>query len=250
MTLAEYFALPDIEKLVLAEEKLAIKANKKTWTYSGTAGVYYIAWTEPEVVEVTENGASLGERYSIAACGTTASTFFYDIWASRLYVHLAGGGDPGTMTGLNYDHSVNAFFWVCFTNRQERRDADPVVYSIEENILLNGTLDFWSSPTALHNWTAYTAGTSTVNRDDVTTYNSDSAYSARIDVDAGGDEAGFYQAFTFRPGALCRIRFKYLMTLIGDGASIRIINSGGTFRWIQPGPGPPGRGPTSPSRIA
>ena len=116
---------------------------------------------------------------------------------------------------------------MCFTNRQERRDADPVVYSIEENILLNGTLDFWSSPTALHNWTAYTAGTSTVNRDDVTTYNSDSAYSARIDVDAGGDEAGFYQAFTFRPGALCRIRFKYLMTLIGDGASIRIINSGG-----------------------
>lgn len=227
MTLAEYYALPDIEKLVLIEEKLAIEANKQTWIYSGTAGVYYLPWTEPEVVAVNEDGETLDERYSVAACGTTASTFFYDIWASRLYVHLTGGGDPGTMTGLDYNHSVIPFFWRCFTNRQERRNADPVVYSIEENILLNGTLDFWSSPTALHNWTAYTAGTSTVNRDEGTTYNSDSAYAARIDIDAGGDEAGFYQAFTFRPGALCRIRFKYLMTLVGDGASIRIEDSGG-----------------------
>lgn len=80
--------------------------------------VYYADLDIGEIVEVEEDGVDLSKQSSSADVLTNASSFYHDFFAGRLYVHLAAGDDPSGFTSPDYNHSVVAFVWKCFSNRQ------------------------------------------------------------------------------------------------------------------------------------
>src|SRR5512136_76710 len=106
-TIADLAILPDLEKLAVVDWELARALEAESWTATGS-GSYYLAFTDGEVVRVQIDGVELAERFSVATCDAIASTFYYDIANSRLYVHTPDGDSPAA-AGPKY--SVVAFFF-------------------------------------------------------------------------------------------------------------------------------------------
>lgn len=107
----------DWVKLLLFEAKPGKQLNAQTWT-AESGGAYYLDLAIGEIVSVEEDGSALTEASDMADCIATASSFYHDFFAGRLYVHLAAGDAPDSFTSPDYDHDVIAFVWKCFTNRQ------------------------------------------------------------------------------------------------------------------------------------
>jgi hypothetical protein len=89
---------------------------------SGKTYTYEVAVEERgiDVSTVLENGAAYTEKSSVNEVEATASTFYFDYWGRKLYVHTSTGDDP-------VDFQILAEFWVYFT---DYKTADhPAIYN-------------------------------------------------------------------------------------------------------------------------
>jgi len=119
MTFSDFAALPILDKIILVEIKAGREVESETWTATG-AGSWWMAFdpaADGEVVAVKSNGSVYSKVASIALCDSTASSWFFDFAAKRLYVHTSGNNSPST-GGPSYTYCLIAYFWACFTNRQ------------------------------------------------------------------------------------------------------------------------------------
>ena len=117
----------DLEKVFLVEMKPGKEVEGETWTATGS-GSYYCSFADGEVVEIKENGSAYTKVASVAACDSTASSFFFDYDNQRLYAHTSGNDSPGTKADGAYKYCLIAYFWLCFTNQQYTGD-DAIIFT-------------------------------------------------------------------------------------------------------------------------
>jgi len=115
----------DWKNLRIVEIKVGKQLNAAVWTQDGDV------WSTPfiygEAVEIQVDGVSLIKETIYANCAALEGSFFHDFFAGILYVHLAGGVNPGAYVSPSYTYNIVAFFWKCFANRQEV-GAEAVVF--------------------------------------------------------------------------------------------------------------------------
>jgi len=219
--IVEFSNAPDLEKLIIVEIELARKLEEQTWTQHGTyTNTWYISMPDDaEVHKVKEDGTEYDEVFSISDCNGTASQFYYDDLNKVLYVHTSGSDDPATLDGSDPKYSIIAYFWELFSNRPKQVERF-------DNVLINPGLEYWESTTNLEDWTENTAGSSIVEQDGTTVYDSDSAYSAKLSIDASDSVAHIRQNITLRPGRKARVRFKYKNSAVGKNGWLIFRDSG------------------------
>ena len=132
MNFAQWSILPDVEKLVVFEARVAKELEFDTWTATGS-GSYWVTFdpaARGEVVAVNVNGTAYVRAASVVACDGTTSSFYPDLAAGRLYIHMAAGDSPANKTGGAYDYCVLAYFWIGIVNAQPE-DA-PVFFTPQD----------------------------------------------------------------------------------------------------------------------
>jgi len=228
MNFAQFIELADQEKLIIAEIQPARQLEQQAWEFppTGYSYLYSLPFTDGEIVKVTIDENELIEVFSLASCESTASSFYYDPWNQYLYVHTPNGDSPETtISGGEYKYCIMAYFWIGFCN--EQRKDNQVNFEKRENVLEDGGLELWSSVTNLKKWTESISGTSTINRDSTETYDTQSAYSVRLDIDCANSDAYIYNAadIKLRPGGKAKIRFKYKTGLALPSITFKNIGS-------------------------
>ncbi|MCK4794491.1 MAG: hypothetical protein KAV87_62760 [Desulfobacteraceae bacterium] len=94
----------------------------------------------------------------------------------------------------------------------------------EEEILEDGPVELWASPTDLDWWTESLSGTSTVNREDSEVHGG--TYSCRIDIDANNNSAFIYQIFPMIPGKKYRLVIWYKNSIAEKIVTVQLRDSG------------------------
>jgi len=244
MNLADFQALDDWEKLVVVEIEVGRKLQGEAWVQcgSGVTNAFYISLLDDgEVHRVEIDGSALTEKFSIADCHGTASTFYYDDLAKILYIHTPDSDDPAE-SGPKYN--IVAFWWEYFSNRPKPLQpyvhkygmflygAEPKYgeYTIGpyEDILkeANGSLEFWTTATDAEEVTETTPGGSTVNKE-TTEVDGDKSYaSARLDINAGNDLAQIRWTVTLPPRRKVKIRVRYKNSVAGKTSYLAVVDSG------------------------
>lgn len=218
MGFEDFIKLPDKERIFLIEAKVAKEVQGLSWTATGS-GSYWCSFSWGEVLVVSELLNSSGavtvysEVGSIANCDSTTSSFYYDHTNGRLYVHPSGDDSPDTSS----KYTILAYICIGFSN-------EDVVYSREEEALLDGNLEQWYSATDLVQWYEYVSGTSTVNRESSDVYKG--TYSVRLDIDASDNLAYVQASVTLTPGCKCKIVVWYKNSTTGKTAQILLKDSG------------------------
>jgi hypothetical protein len=228
---ADLILLPEARRLVITEHKPSIEVERRTWSASG-GGSYYASMTDGEIIEVKENGSAYAERFTVAECDATVSTFFMDLVNRRLYLHTSTGVSPSHQTGGVYDFCLLAYFLVGFADRADADGRDPA-FAPEIEKLLDGGFEDWTSATALTKWTKYESGTSVIARETTEIYSG--AYSLKMTVDAAGDQVLVSQTnLMFRPGCKGRVRFRVKSTVAAPGivVSWQLQDSAGNI-WLD-----------------
>jgi len=87
----------------------------QTYTYEMTTTERGI-----DISSVLENGTAYTEKSSIATVEATASTFWFDYYNRKLYIHTSDGTDP-------VDYQILAEFWLYFTDYKTA--GYPAVYN-------------------------------------------------------------------------------------------------------------------------
>jgi len=236
MNFAQFIELADQEKLIIVEIQPARELQEQDWEAppTGYSFIYSLPFTDGEVVKITIDENELAEVFSLTDCDSTASSFYYDPWNQMLYIHTPDGDSPETtISGGEYKYCIMAFFWVGFCNDQ--RKDDQVNFERRENVLEDGEFELWASATDLKKWVESIAGTSTINRDGTETYDKDSAYSVRLDIDCANSDAYIYTLnnFKLRPGGKAKLRIKYKtglalpqITLRDSGSNVYLDSNG------------------------
>ncbi len=207
-----------------------------TWYTSFTAGI-------PDRIKqqvVDDTIITNTERFSIAECDGTASSWYYDFTNKVLYVHTAGSDDPGVdlpdpLGGERYIYAIIVNYWYYFTNKQFT--DFPVIYPRTTEAFLNPDFENWTSSTALVNWSLSAGGSSTVSR----VYVSDrakGAYVIGMVIDAGNTQGNAYQDITLPSGAKCKLSIDYKHAdpaktskiIIRDSGSNKYLNSSGNWQ--------------------
>ena len=218
-SIADFAALPDLEKVVLAELKPGRQLAEETWTQHGVStNAWYLSFTDGEVVSVEEDGVEYDEEFSIVDCHGNASSYYYDDLNQVLYIHTSGSDDPATLVSGDPKYSIVAFFWIVFANK-------PKDYERYDQLLVNHIFNFWSTATNAEEWTEGVAGTSTVARDTAVYDDSIHLYSCKLTIDAGGDAAYILQAISTKPQRKCKIKVLY-KTTAGETAGLFVRDLG------------------------
>jgi len=131
MEFSEWVKLPDIERVFLAEIKVAKEIHSFAWTATGS-GSYWCNFSYGEVVEVTEDGNAYTKVASVAECDSTASSFYYDFDNSKLYIHTSNGHSPSSIIDDEYEFYLLAFLWKCHTSSQFADTDDKIVYTPQD----------------------------------------------------------------------------------------------------------------------
>lgn len=94
--LSDRLEAPNTKKLALLE----VTAGERLyfWTLSTGYTYTYEAAISHRVTGIRANGAALNARASIAAVDATASTYYWDQAAAKVYVHCPAGVSPYTLT--------------------------------------------------------------------------------------------------------------------------------------------------------
>jgi len=112
---------PDPELILLCEIHPRIElsgftlTSAKTYTYELTVEERGI-----DIDSVLENGVAYTETSSIANVEATASTFYFDYYGRKLYIHASDGTDPAAF-------QILAGFWLYFTDFDT--SAAPTVFN-------------------------------------------------------------------------------------------------------------------------
>jgi hypothetical protein len=80
-----------------------------------------------EILDVKSSGSSYTKAASVAACDSTASSWFYDSDANKLYIHTVDGDSPSEATLGVYKYLLQAFTMVCICDDQARTDR--IIYT-------------------------------------------------------------------------------------------------------------------------
>ena len=101
-----------------------------------------------------------------------------------------------------------AYFWECYTNRQD--PDNPAIYEREDELLIDGAFEIWLSTTNLRYWVENIAGGSTTITRSTDTYDEDSAYAVEFSIDAVPNAAYIFRNSDTKPGRkhIARIRYK------------------------------------------
>lgn len=110
---------PIAERVILTDTEVAHRIDTHAWTQDGATGAWWISHThtdkfgehEGEPNRVKVNGVEFTED-TLANCRTTASTWYWDAAMQYLYVHVAGGIDPGGGAFI-----IVAYLWRRFGSR-------------------------------------------------------------------------------------------------------------------------------------
>lgn len=225
LTAADLVAAPDFKKLLVCEWELARKLEAETWTATGGGG-YYLAFADGEVHRAEIDSAALVEKFSVADCDATASSFYYDLVNSRVYVHTPAGDSPSALTGSDYKYCVLAYFFLGLSN-------DGVILKRHRELLQDGKLDLWTSATALKKWSKSITGTAALDREATEVYDRYSAYSAKLSVSAAASEVYIYQLSDplIRPGRGAVVRLKY--KCVGASVLKIMVRDSGGNQWLK-----------------
>ena len=136
--IAEFERLENWDKFTLFEVEPGRKLQKETWTQHGTyTNVWYLdLLNEGEIVKVEEDGKEYAEKFSISDCNGSASSFYFDEFNKRLYVHTSGGDNPAALSGPDPKYNIVAYWWVFISNRNK-------VITPKVDVLINGNFDHW-----------------------------------------------------------------------------------------------------------
>ena len=109
------------ERVILAEIEVGHRIDNAphSWTQDGATGAWGILHThadkfgehEGKPSRVKVNGVLFAEE-TLANCRTTPSTWYWHVATSALYIHVAGGVDPGGGTFI-----IVAYLWRRFATR-------------------------------------------------------------------------------------------------------------------------------------
>lgn len=201
LTAATLRASPDFEKLLVVDLETTRNLEEESWTATG-AGSYYLTFTDGEPFKVELNGVAYTEYYTVAGCDSNASTWFYDLTNSRLYIHTVDGDSPATTIIGTPKYCVLPAFYIGLANR-------PVSLQRSRELLVDGKLDRWNDSSTLTRWTKTTTGTAALAREATEVYDSLSAYSAKLTVSAISSSVSIRQATFVRPGKQALLRLKY-----------------------------------------
>jgi len=91
------------------------------------------------------------------------------------------------------------------------------------DVLTDGGLNVWTSPTNLTNWTETVLGTSSINKEAAEKVEGD--FSCRIDVDAGNSLSSFNQAFSMVSEKRYKVIIWYKNSAVGKTAQFQIRDS-------------------------
>ena len=182
MDFTTFINLIDSQKIFLAEINKAEEIEDYTWTQVGADNCWWTTYTAGFPNKVTEDDTVYTERYTYAECNANAESFYYDLENQKLYLHTVGSDDPSTRTSSpTYDYKIVAFSWTYICN--DNPESNPIVFQREQEKLVDGELDIWTTATNLTHWTEWTAGgTTSINRESSGPYSG--GYCVRIDVDA------------------------------------------------------------------
>jgi hypothetical protein len=139
ITLADVLAWPDRETIVLAELEPSITLSGFAVT-DDDSHVYAVPWSEFEpcdtirsgvyrpLIGVRENGTDLTKAASLAACISTAGTYFRDADNGRLCVHSSTGANPDSFDAYQAFVRFHVATKGIILNRGDDDDADTGVY--------------------------------------------------------------------------------------------------------------------------
>ena len=245
MNIADFQALDDWAKLVIVEIEVGRKLQEEIWIQCGApnANAWHIALPDDgEIHKVEIGGAALVEKFTIALCHATASTFYYDDLNKILYVHTSGSDNPGEYTsGIGYAYNIVAFWWEYFSNR-----PTPLQYAYKYGMFLygapprygeytigphkdilkeaNGSFEFWASATSPEEWTPVVAGTSTVTKEMTEVFDSHSYASCKLTGDGANNDCYVHRSVYLKPKRKVRIKFAHKES--GAGKTIRLYQDG------------------------
>ena len=105
-----YSRKTNLNLIILAEINPKMELSGFTLT-GGRTYTYEIVFQErgAEINEVWENGVAYVAKATITDVESTASSFYFDFWNRKLYIHTSTGGNPVNV-------QIDAGFWLYFTN--------------------------------------------------------------------------------------------------------------------------------------
>jgi len=128
---------PNQERVILAEIEVGHRIDNAphSWTQDGATGAWWISHThadkfgehEGKPSRVKVNGVLFSED-TLANCRTTPSTWYWHVATNALYIHVAGGVDPGGGTFI-----VVAYLWRRFATRPYVFGGRPYLPLVGEN---------------------------------------------------------------------------------------------------------------------
>jgi len=222
-SIADFVALPDLDKLILLELQPAIQLNAEIWAQYADPNrdVWYRGISAGEVVKVEEDGVEYDEEFSISDCNGNASSFYFDDLNKILYVHTSGSDDPTTIVTGDPKYCLVAFFWKGFANKPKNVERF-------DQLLVNNIFNFWTTATNAEEWVEHSAGgTSSVDRDTAVCDDVIHLYSCKLTIDGAANQAYILEAFTTKPQRKCKIKILY-KTNAGETARLFLRDSTST----------------------
>jgi len=113
-TWAKLVALPNPDLIALVEFNLGLEMPCGTdWTSEGS-NTYSHACTEESINACTDDGAELVVKTSIALVKATAGTYYFDLFAQKIYVHAF---DDDDLSSPSTTITIVTFLWKYFSSK-------------------------------------------------------------------------------------------------------------------------------------
>lgn len=232
-TVADLKKSPDFNKLIVADIEAARKLEGETWIPHVTyLTVFYTTFADGEIHRVFGNGSEYREKSSIVGVSGSTSSWYLDLPAKTLYVHMPDGDSPSTLVGSEYKYCLVAKFMIGLSNRG-------ISLTRYQNMIIDGGIEIWNSASDPTYWTEAIVGTAAVTREATEVYGADSAYSAKLTVSAPGSSITIHNSWSpglgmmiILPSRKCLIRFKYKTC---EGAALKLVFRDylGTTCWLK-----------------
>jgi len=204
LTAADLAAVPDFEKLLVADWEVARNLGGYAWTPTG-AGSWWLPFTDGEVHKIATNSTVYAETFDVGSCDSTVSSFYMDLVNQRIYIHMVDSDAPDVTVGGEYKYCIMTYFFVGLVN-------DGAALRRYRELLVDGRVDLWSNVTTLRNWGKTITGMASLDREDTVVYDGLSAHSAKLTVgpfSEPGDYICIFQYGIIRPSGQVMIRLKY-----------------------------------------
>lgn len=109
MTQLSDFILDSVDRIALIEVIVKLEIEGMDWTQYGATGAYYMSF-DPGLfgipLSVYEDGNSYTKVSSASACGSTASSWFFDVSNKLLYIHTSTGAAPNSVSESSYEFCI------------------------------------------------------------------------------------------------------------------------------------------------